>query len=158
MGTLDRLSGLPGPAGFGKADVRPDINVTPMIDVMMCLLIIFMVVTPVLTQYAGTPPDAVNVVRELEGDVVVVGIDANGTVYLGEDTIPSRDLAALLRQTYAMRKGDHLMYLRSDKAVDYRVVLDAIDAAREAGVRRIGLIATPVAPAAVQAIPASAGR
>jgi biopolymer transport protein ExbD len=79
-------------------------------------------------------------------------------MYLGEDTIPSQDLAALLRQTYAMRKGDHLMYLRSDKAVDYRVVLDAIDAAREAGVRRIGLIATPVAPDAAQAIPASAGR
>jgi biopolymer transport protein ExbD len=138
--------GLPAVPGFGKDEVRPDINVTPMIDVMMCLLIIFMVVTPVITEAAALLPSAVNVTAETEGDVVVLGIDESGVFRLGQDVVLPAELEGVLRETYLHRPGDHLIYLRSDRRVDYRFVLDAIAAARAAGVRRIGLVASPVVP------------
>jgi biopolymer transport protein ExbD len=139
-------AGLPAIPGFGRDEVRPDINVTPMIDVMMCLLIIFMVVTPVIAGSEALLPRAVNVAPEIEGDVVVLAIDEAGVFRMGDDVVPAADLEPLLRETFLHRPGDHLLFLRSDRRVDYRFVLDAVEAARSAGVRRIGLVTSPVTP------------
>jgi biopolymer transport protein ExbD/biopolymer transport protein TolR len=120
-----------------------ELNITPMIDVMLALLIIFMVVTPVLSEYAAEPPSAVHVTPKTLEDAVTLGIDARGTFYLGEDTVPARELAARLRSLYARRAGDHLLYVRADRSLPYSTVLDAIQAARAAGVHTIGAISTP---------------
>ena len=138
-------SSIPTIAGLTDAEVNADINITPMADVMLVLLIIFMVVTPVLTQYEATPPQAVNVVPEPDEDVVTLGIDVQGEFYVEGQHVPSNRLQPALRQIFERRPGDHLMYLRADRGVGYNVVLDAIDAARGAGVRTIGAIIEPVA-------------
>ncbi|HEX6588107.1 MAG TPA: biopolymer transporter ExbD [Longimicrobiales bacterium] len=138
-------SPIPSIAGLTDAEVNADINITPMADVMLVLLIIFMVVTPVLTQYEATPPQAVNVVPEPDEDVVTLGIDNQGAFYVENELIPANRLQSTLRQIYERRPGDHLLFLRADRGVGYNVVLDAIDAARGAGVRTIGAIIEPVA-------------
>ena len=137
-------SPIPTIAGLAGAEVNADINITPMADVMLVLLIIFMVVTPVLTQYEATPPQAVNVVPEPDEDVVTLGIDTEGAFYLEGEHVPANRLQGTLRQVYERRPGDHLMFLRADRGVGYNVVLDAIDAARGAGVRTIGAIIEPL--------------
>ena len=136
-------SPIPTVAGLGGGEVSSEINVTPMVDVMLVLLIIFMVVTPVLTQYEATPPTAVNVMPEPDEDVITLGIDVNGQYFVEDEHVPSNRLQVTLRQIYERRPGDHLLFLRADRGVGYNVVLDAIDAARGAGVRTIGAIIEP---------------
>ena len=138
-------SAIPTIAGLTDAEVNADINITPMADVMLVLLIIFMVVTPVLTQYEATPPEAVNVVPEPDEDVITLGIDVEGAFYVEDQHVPANRLQSTLRQIYERRPGDHLLFLRADRGVGYNVVLDAIEAARGAGVRTIGAIIEPVA-------------
>ena len=139
-------SRIPGPRALGGAGhgTVADLNITPMIDVMLALLIIFMVVTPVLTEYAATLPVARHPVPATLEDAVTLGIDTRGAFFIGDDTIPAARLAERLARIYAARPGDHVLYLRADRGVPYRLVLDAVSAARAAGVRTIGAISLPV--------------
>ena len=134
-------STLPKIAGVGDADVNAEINVTPMIDVMLVLLIIFMVLTPALAGYTAVLPKAYTAAPEKD-DRVTLGIDTDGRYHLDESpgVIPPDQLASALRNAYATRPDDHVLYLKADNGVEYSVVLTAIDAARVAGVRRIGAI------------------
>jgi biopolymer transport protein ExbD len=134
---------LPKVAGVDQ-DVNADINVTPMIDVMLVLLIIFMVVTPALA-YEAKLPKAKMSAPEKE-DRVTLGVDKDGKYWI-EDVpnpgpIPLTQLQQRLQETYNLRGNpdDHTLYLKADNNVEYRTVLLAIDAARQAGVRRIGTI------------------
>jgi len=136
-------SNLPTPRALGGAGSIAELNITPMIDVMLALLIIFMVVTPVLTEYAATLPTARHPSPAVLEDAVVLGIDHSGTFFIDKDTIPAKQLPERLARIFAARPGDHLLYLRADRGVPYKVVLDAVDAARAAGVRTIGAISTP---------------
>ena len=133
-------SPLPRVAGI-TSEVTSEINVTPMIDVMLVLLIIFMVITPALAGYTAELPKAYTAAPEKE-DRVTLGIDNEGRYHLDESpgVIPSDQLASALRNAYATRPDDHVLYLKADNGVEYSVVLTAIDAARTAGVRRIGAI------------------
>jgi len=135
---------MPTIAGIEGSSVTSDINVTPMIDVMLVLLIIFMVITPVLANYQAEVPQTVNFAPEPNDDVITLGIDAQGVFYVGGDAIAPAQLAPRLRQIYEGRPGDHLLFLRADRNVSYDVVLTGIDAARGAGVRTIGAISQPV--------------
>jgi biopolymer transport protein ExbD len=155
MGATARRSAGGGPGGsripalraLGQEGIVGELNITPMIDVMLALLIIFMVVTPVLTDYAAEPPSAVHVTSKTLEDAITLGIDSRGTFFLGEDSVPAAELTERLRALYRGRAGDHLLYLRADRSLPYRFVLNAVDAARAAGVRTIGAISSPRAPA-----------
>jgi biopolymer transport protein TolR len=140
-------SNLPALRALGGDSAIAELNITPMIDVMLALLIIFMVVTPVLTEYAATLPAARHPVPQTLDDAVTLGIDRNGTFFVGTDTIPAAGLTERLARIYAARPGDHLLYLRADRGVPYRLVLDVVDAARAAGVRTVGAISLPTMPA-----------
>lgn len=146
-------SSIPTLPGLKKTGVTSSINVIPMIDVMLALLIIAMVATPVLYQYVARTPRAIHVVPETLADAVTLGIDQDGKVYLGDggESVPSAELERRLLELYQARPGDHLLYLRADRSVGYDLVLDVIDAARVAGVRTIGAISTPVENGAGQA-------
>ena len=137
-------SAIPLPPGLRDVGVVSEINVTPMIDVMIVLLVLFMVVTPVITNYAVRLPAAANVAPEVDDDVVELGIDREGAYWVGDQRVAAAELEGYLTRLYAARPGDHLLYLRADRAVGYDRVLDAVDAARTAGVRRIGAITEPV--------------
>ncbi len=136
-------SPLPTVTGMEGRSVTSTINVTPMVDVMLVLLIIFMVITPILAAYEAELPQAQYVVPEPDDDVITLGIDADGVYYIADQAIPPERLSAELRRIYRERPGDHLLYLKADRKVGYSVVLSAIDAARSAGVRTIGAITEP---------------
>ena len=117
-------------------------NVTPMIDVMLVLLIIFMVITPAMAGYTAILPKAVTAVSEKE-DRVTLGIDVKGLYYLEDGpngAIPPEALEQVLRDAYSSRPEDHILYLKADQNVPYAAVLTAINAARKADVVKIGAI------------------
>jgi biopolymer transport protein TolR len=139
-------SSVPTVVGMDEGGLSAQINVTPMIDVMLVLLIIFMVVTPILTQYEATPPRAITAQPEPDDDVVTLGIDTRGDFYVENEPVARAGLAGRLRSALAGQpEGDRLIFLRADRGVGYDRVLDAVEAAREAGVTTIGAITEPVA-------------
>ncbi len=118
-------------------------NVTPMIDVMLVLLIIFMVVAPaLLAGFNATPPEGVNLKDHPEDEQSdqVLGIDRDGQYYLNKRQIKNEELTQLLKQIYSTRVEDRILYLKADKELDYSKVLDALDIASKNGVRVIGMI------------------
>src|SRR6185503_12308388 len=119
-------------------------NVTPMIDVMLVLLIIFMVVTPaLLAGFNADPPQAQNIKDHPEDDQTdqVFGIDKDGGYYLNKKPIKSDEIAAALKRIYVdTPRDDYIMYLKADKNLDYIKVLDAMDLAMKNGVRVVGMI------------------
>ncbi|HEV8264214.1 MAG TPA: biopolymer transporter ExbD [Gemmatimonadales bacterium] len=140
-------------AGSGKAAVRADINVTPMIDVMLVLLIIFMIVTPAITAgFQASIPRANNpdAREETEGEIRL-GIDNMGKFYLettgpngkytGMRPISDDSLQSFLTRIYAARSVDKVLFLKADQGVEFGRVQQAVEIARKAGVRVIGAIA-----------------
>ncbi len=118
-------------------------NVTPMIDVMLVLLIIFMVVTPaLLAGFNADPPQGQNLKEhpeDAENDQVL-GIDKDGNYYLNKKPIQKDALEAEIKRIYAIREVDHTMYLKADAGLDYSKVVDATDMAAKNGVRVVALI------------------
>ena len=117
-------------------------NVTPMIDVMLVLLIIFLIITPVIVNGvdAGLPKaSALQSRPEEEGDRTLV-IDAVGRYYLDRVPVAHGVLGERLRAIFSFRTSDKVLYLRAHKDLDYARVLEAIDIARQNGVRVVGLV------------------
>ena len=122
--------------------VQSSPNVTPMIDVMLVLLIIFMVVTPaLLAGFNAQPPVGQNLKDhpEDEENDQVLGIDADGNYYLNKKPISKTAIEAEIKRIYTNR-DDRVMYLKADKDLLYSKVVDATDMAAKNGVRVIGLI------------------
>jgi len=128
----------------GGTGVQSTPNVTPMVDVMLVLLIIFMVVTPaLLAGFNADPPQAQNIKDHPEDDQTdqVLGIDKDGNYYLNKKPIKQADIPAMLKHIYVdTPRDDYIMYLKADKNLDYSKVLDALDVATHNGVRVVGLI------------------
>ena len=129
-------------AGGGGGGVKAEPNVTPMIDVMLVLLIIFMIVVPALTSgFQATPPQGQNLkAHPPEDEDQILGIDRNGQYYINAKPIRNEDLAAQVKSIYDARTIDKIMYVKADKGLDYAKVLDALDIAARAGVRMTGMI------------------
>jgi biopolymer transport protein ExbD len=139
LGAGAAFGGSPVPTVVGGgSDVTADINVTPMIDVMLVLLIIFMVVTPALA-FEAKLPKAKTAAPEKE-ERITLGIDKEGKYFVEDKPVADADLERRLKEEYAKRPDDHILYLKSHDEAKYSRVLTAIDAARNAGVRRIGAI------------------
>ena len=117
-------------------------NVTPMIDVMLVLLIIFMIVTPLINAgFQAQPPVGVNLKSHPEdNEDQVLGIDAFGQYYLNKKPIKNETLAEQLKRIFDARTTDKILYVKADKNLDYSKVLDAIDIAAHNGVRVVGAI------------------
>jgi biopolymer transport protein ExbD len=126
----------------GKSDVKAEPNVTPMIDVMLVLLIIFMLVIPAINAgFNAVPPQGQNLKPHPEEDAdQVLGIDASGQYYLNKKQIKNEDLAGLLKAIYDERTEDKIMFLKAHNQLKYEKVIDAIDIAAKNGVRVTGMI------------------
>src|SRR4029450_12089680 len=122
--------------------VQSSPNVTPMIDVMLVLLIIFMVVTPaLLAGFNATPPQGQNLKDhpEDEENDQVLGIDKDGNYYLNKKPIAKTAIEAEIKRIYTNR-DDHVMYLKADKDIAYEKVVDATDIAAKNGVTVVAMI------------------
>ncbi|MBI4544297.1 MAG: biopolymer transporter ExbD [Gemmatimonadetes bacterium] len=119
-----------------------DINVTPMVDVMLVLLIIFMVVTPaIVAGFQAQMPQGVNLKERPEKeDRVVLGIDAFGKYYLNKRPIQRERAAMLIEREFAARPQDKVLFVKADRSLKYQEILDAMDLARDAGARVIAAV------------------
>ena len=128
------------------AAVKADINVTPLIDVMLVLLIIFMIVTPLIAAgFQATIPRSANPENRPEGqDEVKLGIDKDGKFWLdlgpGPRQIPDDQLLGRLQAIYENRSKDKVLFLKADQNLEFGRVQQAIEIAKEAGVRVVGAI------------------
>ena len=131
---------------MGGGGVKAEPNVTPMIDVMLVLLIIFMIVIPQLNAgFVAIPPQAQNLKPHPEEEQdQVLGIDKDGQYYLNKKPLPNADLADKLKEIYDKRQVDKIMYLKAHKDLKYSKVIDAIDVAAHSGVRVTGMISDPI--------------
>jgi len=127
----------------GRGEVTSDINVTPMADVMLVLLIIFMVVTPMLqkgqaVELARTknPIDMKEADRD---DAVLITITRDGKLYLAQDKITSDALAPKVNDLLATRL-EKKVFVKSDLRAKYGDVVQVVDSIRNAGVDQIGLL------------------
>jgi biopolymer transport protein TolR len=127
--------------GTSEEEVLSDINVTPLVDVMLVLLIIFMVTAPLLHQ--GIPvalpqADSQNLPADLE-DPLVVSINREGIVYLQDDPIhPTLLVERLLPMIQA--RGDERVYLKADETVPYGDVVRVLEVLRQGGVTGVGMV------------------
>jgi biopolymer transport protein ExbD/biopolymer transport protein TolR len=123
--------------------VNSNINVTPMVDVMLVLLIIFMVITPMLQNKVQIDMAQVNNPESMpdadKDDAIVVAITRDGGVFLGQNKVALGELGGLVRDKLADKPGKTI-YVRADARAQYRAVEDAIDAVRTAGVDDVGLL------------------
>ena len=123
--------------------VNSNINVTPMVDVMLVLLIIFMVITPMLqnkVQVEMAKVDNPTAMPDADKeDAIVVAITRDGSVYLGQNKTTLSELGTEVQSRLADKPGK-TVYFRADARSQYRAVEDAIDAVRTAGVEEVGLL------------------
>jgi biopolymer transport protein ExbD/biopolymer transport protein TolR len=123
--------------------VNSNINVTPMVDVMLVLLIIFMVITPMLqnkVQINMAQVDNPTAMPDADKeDAIVVAITRSGDVFIGQNKTAISELGVQVREKLADKPGKTI-YIRADARAQYRAVEDAIDAVRTAGVEDVGLL------------------
>lgn len=131
--------------GGRKNDVRPAMNVTPLVDVVLVLLIIFMVVTPLLTKQfwlnlpkkddsaKDEPPPPEN-----DGPVVLT-VEKGGTIRINRSTVERSELATRLARVMAARK-DQVLYFDADDEAPYGLTVEIMDLARQGGARSIAIL------------------
>ena len=126
-----------------RHEVMSQINVTPMVDVMLVLLIIFMVTAPMMTQGLEVDlPEATTKALKQQEEPLVVTIKKEGDVYLKKEKVSSEALQQQLKGMPDEQKKDGI-YLRADKNVPYGVVTTTMAAVQDAGFEKIGMITVP---------------
>ena len=128
--------------------VNSNINVTPMVDVMLVLLIIFMVITPMLNNKVNVELPKISAAVVMENaskeDAITIAVTRDGRTFLGGDQVSLSDLGTrvgnLLEAKGKDPSADKTVYLRADNRANYGKVMDAIDAVRTAGVSQLGLL------------------
>ncbi|HKW01908.1 MAG TPA: biopolymer transporter ExbD [Vicinamibacterales bacterium] len=127
--------------GGAKGGIKSDINVTPLVDVMLVLLIIMMIVAPMLQQgVVLTLPTAVHTTDKPDtSDQVVVFVDANSKLYVNTMPVLEADVVGRL-QTVLEDKKEKTVYLKGDKDAPYGAIMKMMDALRKAQIDTVGLI------------------
>jgi len=146
--------------------VNSDINVTPMVDVMLVLLIIFMVITPMLQKGVSVDMPKVNNPTPMadadKEDALLVSIMRDGTVYFSTDKINVDSLTGKVKDRLTNRT-DKRVYVKADARAHFGSVVQVVDAVRAAGVDDLGVLtdqkkSTPNAPSTQPAVPPSGRR
>jgi len=123
--------------------VNSNINVTPMVDVMLVLLIIFMVITPMLNNKVNVElpkADSAIIMEDAsKEDAITVAVTRDGSTYLGANKVSLDDLGPKI-SALLENKTDKRVYMRADIRANYGKVMDAVDGIRSAGVSELGLL------------------
>ena len=127
--------------------VNSNINVTPMVDVMLVLVIIFMVITPMLNDKVTVALPKVNAATIMDAankeDAISVAVTRDGTTFVGGDKVPLSDLGTRVQDLESKKTNpadDKAVYMRADTRANFGKVEDAIDAIRTAGVNQLNLM------------------
>jgi biopolymer transport protein ExbD/biopolymer transport protein TolR len=133
--------------GRNKVSINSNINVTPMVDVMLVLLIIFMVITPMLTpgvpvKLAQTNNPAIMSDADKE-DALVIAVLRDGRIFLGNELVSGHELINKVKDRLAGR-NNNTVYVRADARARYEYVVDVVDHVRTAGVDQLGLLTEQV--------------
>jgi biopolymer transport protein TolR len=135
---------LPSARAKGRRVPMADINVTPLVDVMLVLLIIFMVTAPLMT--AGVPvnlPDSRAKALDQDQKPVDIAVDRDGAIHIGDDAVTIEELPDRLSVIASERRqGDKppQVFLRADKALDYGRVMEVMGELNRAGLNRVALV------------------
>jgi biopolymer transport protein ExbD/biopolymer transport protein TolR len=123
--------------------INSNINVTPMVDVMLVLLIIFMVITPML--HPGVPVDLARTTNPIamsdadKADALILSVMRDGKMFLGSESVSSEALTQKVRDTVTNRVNK-TVYIRADARARYGLLVNAVDDLRSAGVDQLGLL------------------
>jgi biopolymer transport protein TolR len=132
---------------LGGKSVRSEINVTPLVDVVLVLLIIFMVITPMLQRGEPVTLPRARVVSALKhgGDPILISLTADGRLYIDKREVRKKDLAAALTDEMAAMPGAPLI-VKGDRSLDYKSVREAILEISKTRVAGVSLAATEMRP------------
>jgi len=136
-----------GPGRRGRRTPMAEINVTPMVDVMLVLLIIFMVTAPLLaTGVQVDLPQSKASALEQDNDPVAITIDAQGGVFVDDVAVAADGLGPRLQQIAAASRepGGPRIFLRADQGLDYGRVMQVMGEINRAGLRKVALVSTGV--------------
>ena len=141
--------------------VNSDINVTPMVDVMLVLLIIFMVITPMLQHGHQVELAKTNNPEQMpdadKEDAILIAVTRDNKVFLNNDLVSADQLSDKVRDRLA-NKADKRVYVKSDARAKYKSVVDVVDNVRSAGVDQLGLLTEQRQPLAERKTPPPAGQ
>jgi biopolymer transport protein ExbD len=127
-------------------DVMNEINMTPLVDVMLVLLIIFIITVPVMKHSVNVDlPRATSTPQDAKPDSIRLSVDAQGRYFWNETPVAEDDLLPRL-QAEARREPQPELHLRGDKDARYERVAQALAAAQRSGLRRIGFVTEPKTP------------
>ncbi|HBZ70718.1 MAG TPA: protein TolR [Deltaproteobacteria bacterium] len=134
---------MPSPLAGGRGRPLSEINVTPFVDVMLVLLIIFMVAAPLMQQGIDVDlPETTTQPLRVKEEPLILTVKKEGKVFLGRQEIPITELQAKLAAIF-VGKDSKEIYLRADKEAPYGIVAKAMGAARNAGANKMGMVTEP---------------
>ena len=133
-----------GGRGAPGRTTMSEINVTPMVDVMLVLLIIFMVTAPLISQGVKVNlPEAKAAPVEAQDKKLVLSIDSSKRVFIGEAEVALDELEVKLKAN-AKAQADKEIYLHADRDLPYGIVVEVMAAAQRAGISNVGMITDPM--------------
>jgi biopolymer transport protein TolR len=132
----------------GAGEVKSDINVTPLVDVCLVLLIIFMVVTPMLQKgvHISLPPAAASEKKPDGANTLTVAIDAKKQIFIERDAVPKENFLSAMQELHD-RSPEKTIYIKADKLLKYGDVKDIMMKCNQAGFDHVGLLTEPRAEA-----------
>jgi biopolymer transport protein TolR len=128
----------------GDRRTMADINVTPLVDVMLVLLIIFMVTAPMLTQGVDVAlPQASAKAMQSDEERLVLTVDANSRIFVGKQPVEFNRLSPVLKRIVSQRT-DRQVFFRADRSVPYGFVVKVIAEVRNSGIEKLGMVTEPL--------------
>ena len=125
----------------GTQSSLADINITPFVDVVLVLLIIFMLTAPILQSGIEVSVPKTKTVKEITQDRLVLTIDASKRVYLGDQPININEIPATLKRK--QRGRDQVIYIRADESIPFGVFATVMDSVKQGGITNVSIVTQP---------------
>jgi biopolymer transport protein ExbD/biopolymer transport protein TolR len=133
---------MPGFAQRGSGTSLAEINVTPLVDVMLVLLVIFMITAPAIQSGIQISVPKTHNTRQLTQNLLIVNVDRSGNVYIGDQLTNLKTIAADLRKQGAETKNKEI-YVRADEHISWGVLARVMDAIKSGGLTSVDLVTEP---------------